>query len=179
MGIFSTLEAKIALWALFFTVVVLGTGLAYRHAYDKGAASVQAAWDAQKLQDAGAVARAQAQNDVRSRLEIGVFSAVAQKYEDTLHAQPPSVADSAAAGVAAGTLRLRDDVACSAGPGAVSEATARSRSADAAATQALADRVRTGIEMVRLGDAADERERQLDAQILALQGVLTAERSQP
>jgi hypothetical protein len=58
----------------------------------------------------------------------------------------------------------------------VSEASARSRAADAASTQALTDRVTAAIEIVSIGDAADARERQLSAQIVALQEVLKAER---
>jgi hypothetical protein len=103
------------------------------------------------------------------------FQALNAKYEAATHAKAPDVAGSVSAGITGGTLRLRDAEVCAADRQAAA-ATARSRAADAAATQALADRVAHSIASVRAGDEADKREHDLGEQVTALQGILEAER---
>jgi hypothetical protein len=159
--------------ALVALLVALGGSWVWGH--HVGAAGVQARWDAAKTDQAQVVAHAETHNAAQSTAWINQFSAINAKYEADSHAQAPAIAETVAAGVAAGTLRLRDGThVC---PGAVSAATARSRAADAAATQALADRTQTAIAAVRAGDEADRRESRLDAQVMALQAVLRAERT--
>lgn len=140
-----------------------------------GAASVEAKWNASNLAQARAIAEAQLQADVEAETMRNSFNALSASYEAAVHAKPPAVADSIAAGVDAGTVQLRNAAMCP-GDGTVSAATTRSRAADAATTQALADRVANSIAAVRAGDEADAREHQLGAQVIGLQDVLTAER---
>ncbi len=141
-----------------------------------GAGGVQAKWDAAKLAQSTAVVIAQSAADTKYDVQQTKFSALGATYEATTHAQVPAVADSIAAGITGGTVQLRDKPALCPTRGTVSAATASSRAADAAATQALADRVANSIAAVRAGDAADARERQLDAQVIGLQAILAAER---
>lgn len=97
------------------------------------------------------------------------YNQLAQRYEqDKANAQ----AEHDRAVAALGALQLQDKWACPSVPGA----TAASRERDAAATQALADRTAAAIRIVRLGYDADQREAQLGAQVMALQGILRAER---
>jgi hypothetical protein len=140
-----------------------------------GAARVQAKWDAAKVVQQAAVAKAQADNDLHAEIMRNSYNALNAHYEAILHEKVPAVADTVAAGVTSGIFRLRDNPVCPSSSN-VTAATARSRAADAAATQALADRVANSITAVRVGDAADARERQLDAKVTALQGILIAER---
>jgi len=165
--------------ALGLVLALLVGGWYYGHCrYDAGAASVRAQWDAAKVAQSAVVAGAQADNAAQSTTWINQFAAAGAAYEATTHAQAPAVADSVAAGVRDGTVRLRGEGECPAvRAGAVSAATARSRAADAAATQALVDRVQAAVAAVRAGDEADARERQLDAQVVGLQEILSAERS--
>ena len=103
------------------------------------------------------------------------FESIATDYiQATTHAHP-SLAGALPAAVAAGTVRLQNDCP-ETHSSSLSEAAARSRAADAAATQALANRVQAAIAAVQAGDEADARERQLGAQIRGLQAVLRAER---
>jgi hypothetical protein len=153
-------------------LILLGLFLWGHHA---GAASVQAKWDAAKVAQQIAVAKAQAHVDVEAETMRNSFNALSASYEAAVHAKHPAVADSVAAGVDAGTFQLRDDCQATARAG-VSEATARSRAADAAATQAIADRVQAAIAAVRAGDEADRQNAQLRAQVIGLQDVLAAER---
>jgi hypothetical protein len=139
-----------------------------------GAASVQARWDAAKAAQAAAVARQAAASATQTQSWTQQFAATAAQFEATTHEPTPAVADSVAAAAAAGTVQLRDRAdRC---PGQVSGAAARSRAADAAATAALAQRTADSIAAVRVGDAADARERQLGEQVKALQALLRAER---
>jgi hypothetical protein len=140
-----------------------------------GAARVQAKWDAQKVVDAAAVAKAETNNALQTTAWQNAFNGQEVTYAKVLQTPAPTVAPTVSAAVTAGALRLRYSAVCPSS-GDVSAATARSRTADAVATQALADRVTAAIAAVRAGDAADARERQLDAQVTALQGVLIAER---
>lgn len=78
----------------------------------------------------------------------------------------PSIADTLPAAVADGTMRLRNDCPAASAPRAD---TAASRAAGEAATAALAHRVQTAIDAVRIGDEADKRERDLREQVIALQ----------
>lgn len=140
-----------------------------------GAASVQARWDAAKAVQTAATERQAAASAQTTLTWTQQFAATSAHYEAVTHEPTLAVADSVAAAVAAGAVRLRDNApAC---PAAVSIAAARSRAADAAATQALADRTAAAIDAIRIGDAADARERQLGEQVMALQAVLTAERA--
>lgn len=157
-------------WPYLLLTAVIGGGIWYLHHrwFNEGAASVQAQWD-------DATHQAQAKSAQQSLDWLTHFNTIAARYEDAIHAPQRAVADSVAAGVRIGALRLRD-VPPESCPGRVSDATASSRAADAAATQALADRVQAAIEIVRIGDEADAREHQLDAQIIGLQDTLKAER---
>lgn len=167
----SSLYAKLI--AVGAVLALLAGGLLWFGAHERGigAAGVQAKWDS-------AVAAAQATSAAQTLDWTKQFSAIGAQYEANSHVQSPSIADAVAADVHAGTVRLRDESAQSCA-GSVPAAAARSRAADAAATQALADRVQAAIRIVRIGDEADARERQLDAQVTALQAVLNAERSKP
>lgn len=153
-------------------ILALLAGLMF-YAHHLGASSVQAKWDAQKRLDTIAVAKVEAASAEHARSLQAQFDALNVTYKDKLNEKPTSVADPIPAAVADGSLRLRDVTVCS---GNVSATTASSRAADAATTQALADRVSHSIAAIRAGDAADERERQLDAQIIGLQDALSAER---
>lgn len=140
-----------------------------------GASNVQAKWNAEKVSQQAAVAEAQLHADAESTAMRNQYNALSANYEATLHAQVPALADSVSSGISTGALRLRYSSPCPS-TGGMSKITAASRAADAAATQALADRVASSISAVRAGDAADARERQLDAQIIGLQGILKVER---
>lgn len=150
-----------------------GFGLWCHH---KGATSVQAQWDAAKAVQAAAADRQALASTTQTLSWTQQFAQTATHYEATTHETTPAVADAVSTAVAAGTVRLRDEAPAATCPAAVSVATSRSRTADAAATQALADRVANSIAAVRVGDAADARERQLGAQVTGLQAVLDAER---
>lgn len=171
---FTGLYARLIAFAALALLVVAGVGYYGHTRYRAGQTAVQAKWDASQVAQQQAVAKAQAQNDIVSAAMRDEFNALSAKYEAAIHAQVPAVADSVSAGVSAGTIRLRDSAASC--PGVVSDATTRSRAADAAATQAIADRVQAAITAVRAGDEADARERQLGAQVIGLQAVLAAER---
>jgi hypothetical protein len=169
----ATLYAKLAALGLVLAAL---TGL-YLWGHHEGATGVQARWDAAKAAQQ-AVADHQATASAQQTLTwTQQFSAIATHYEEAIHAPQPAVADAVGPAVAAGTLRLRDD-APAVCRGQVSIAAARSRAADAAATQALADRLANSIAAIRAGDEADQRERALGQQIIALQAVLQAERAQ-
>ena len=166
-------------FGLYLLALVLMLGGAWLWGHHVGATGVQTQWDAAKASQAAVAAQAEARNTTQALAWVNQFSAIGAKYEANSHAQAPAVADSVAAGVVDGTLRLRGEGECPAvRTGAMPTATVRSRAADAAATQALADRVQTAIAAVRAGDEADARERQLGEQVRALQGVLRAERTE-
>jgi len=170
----SAIYAKIAGLAI---VAALLAGL-FAWGHHVGTVSVQDKWDAAKgVQATAAVAASEAARTTE-RGQVQAFAGITTTYlQATTHAYP-SIADTLPAAVAAGAVRLRNDCPA-AGSGGVSSSTAGARAADAAATQALADRVSAGIAAVRAGDAADARERQLGAQVTALQAILSAERSPP
>jgi hypothetical protein len=170
-GLYTKLIAAAAVLAL------LAGGLLWFGAHERGigAAGVQARWDEAKSVQAQAVAKAEADATNRVTTMRNQFDALSAKYEAATHAQAPSIADSVAAGVRDGSVRLRDASVCTGGD-QVSAATARSRAADAAATAALAQRVADSLAAVSVGDRADVREQQLREQVIGLQGVLRAER---
>lgn len=152
---------------------LLSTSFAVGH--HQGAKAVQAKWDvatagsnvvATKASESARVTEQQQSNDF-SGIETGYLQATTHAY--------PTIGASIPAAFDAGTVQLRDRCPSPAG-GSVSKATAASRAADAASTQAIADRVENSIAAVRAGDAADARERQLDQQVTALQALLLAER---
>jgi len=167
--------------ALAIVLSIVGARLWLHHYgavhYSAGAASVQTRWDTANARQAAAVAAAQAEQAAHATVTAANFDALAAHYQAQAHAHTPSLADALPAGLAAGAFRLRNDspAVCPGGAPAGAAAT-RSHELDAAATQALADRTATAIAAVRLGDVADARERQLGAQVKALQGVLEAER---
>lgn len=171
------LQLRIAALALLLVLIGSMWLAGDIHGHKAGAAAVKAHWDAAKTVQQAAVAKAQAQADVEAQTERATFNTLAKKYEDLVNAQAPAVADSVAAGVRTGALRLRDAVPVCVGSGYVPAAAVRARAADAAATQALADRTQAAIAAVRAGDEADARERQLDAQVIGLQSILRAERA--
>lgn len=149
----------------------------FLYGHHVGADSVQAKWNAQKQVDAVAVAKVEEANAITAKSQQDQFNSLEAKYEQSQKVTFPAVADTVSAGIAGGTLKLRDSAVCPSS-GNVTQATAASRAADAAATQALADRTTAAIQIIRVGDASDARERQLDDQITGLQGLLKAERSQ-
>lgn len=160
----------LALCAILYTGAV--TGIAYR----KGEAHTQAKWNAALAKQEVVAVKASEKARATEQQQSAAFAGAASTYlQATAHA-PPSIAGTLPAALAAGTLKLRDD---DAPRRIVSDATARSRAADAAATEALAQRAQAearGIRIVAIGDVCDAREQQLDAQIVALQSVLRAER---
>lgn len=158
----------------FFAAVILlvAAFLAGGHVRATRDAATLANYKATAAQSA---VKAQAQFQADHTAMETKFNALSAKYEASVNAKPPAVADAVSAGVIAGTLRLRDADVCTASNQAAA-ATARSRAADAAATQALADRVANSIAAVRTGDAADKREHDLGDQVIGLQGILKAER---
>lgn len=142
-----------------------------------GAAGVQAKWDLAKAHQTTLALKASESARGTEHQQATDFAGIEAGYlQATAHAYP-SISTDLPAALAAGTVQLRNDCPATDRSG-VPEATARSRAADAAATQALADRVATAIEAVQIGDAADARERQLAAQVTALQALLRAERAQ-
>lgn len=151
-------------------IALLAGGLLWLGAHERGigAAGVQAKWDA-------AAATAKAASATQTLDWTKQFSAIGAQYEAASHVQAPSIADTVAADVRAGTLQLRDEPVQSCA-GSVSAATARSRAADAAATAALAQRVADSIAAVQVGDAADKREADFRKLIEAQRALLTAER---
>ncbi|NII73922.1 hypothetical protein FHW84_002495 [Dyella sp. SG562] len=172
----ASLEAKLIAIGLVLAALA-GGFIWYGHTrYEAGAASVQAKWDIDKSAQDEAVGKASAASVARFNSLTSQFNQLSAKYEEMTHDPMPAVADSVSAGVRNGTLGLRGEVECPVHSGTVDAATARSRAADAAATQALADRVQAAIAAVRAGDEADQRERQLGQQVVALQGILRAER---
>lgn len=157
--------------AIAVALVVGGFFGGWHHARQVDAA--RAATTAASIASTAAAAAATARQTEHRNTET--FADIASGYlKEESHAYP-SIANVLPAAVAAGTMQLRN--ACPEVPrGDVPGATTRSRIADAAATQALADRTNAAIAAVRAGDAADARERRLGAQVTALQAVLAAER---
>lgn len=172
----ASLEAKLI--AIGIALALLAGGFFwYGHTrYEAGAASVQAKWDIDKSAQDEAVAKSSAASVARFNSLTSQFNQLSAKYEEMTHDPMPAVADSVSAGIRNGTLGMRGEVECPVRTGTVDAATARSRAADAAATQALADRVQNSLNAIQAGDAADQRERQLGQQIIALQAILRAER---
>lgn len=172
----ASIEAKMIAFAAL-SMLVIGGAWYYGHTrYEAGAAAVQAKWD--KVIAAQTVAAVKSSESARAieNRQSNDFAGIATGYlQATTHAYP-SLADALPAAVSAGTVQLRNDCPAASASGGVSEATARSRAADAARTQALADRTSAAIAAIRAGDEADARERQLGAQVTGLQAVLTAER---
>src|SRR6185437_9441703 len=163
------------LFAALYTGGVVILGYEWGHS---GKVALEAKYNLQVQVDKAAAAKVVADNKLKTDdLKKQVADANA-KYEAIRDAQTPSVSDSISASMSAGALKLRNTAAetCPSGS-AGSAATVASRAADAAATQALADRVQTAIAVVRVGDEADKREQLLDAKITALQDVINAERA--
>lgn len=141
----------------------------------KGEVTLQARWDAQNKLNASVAAAAKAKNASTTSYLQNQFGGINSTYLGITNAPTPSIFSTIPASMSAGTVQLRDTASCPSSSRG-STATAASRAADAAATQALADRVSNSIAAVRAGDEADKRERDLDAQIIALQNAITAER---
>jgi len=163
------------LFAALYTGGVVILGYEWGHS---GKVALEAKYNLQVQVDKAAAAKVVADNKLKTDdLKKQVADANA-KYEAIRDAQTPSVSDSISASMSAGALKLRNTAAetCPSGS-AGSAATVASRAADAAATQALEDRVQTAIAVVRVGDEADKREQLLDAKITALQDVINAERA--
>jgi hypothetical protein len=158
-------------------LLLAGAGFYLHHAGAvSGAARVQAQWDAAKAVQAIQASKA---SEVARKTETGqsaAFAGISSTYLQATAHDFPTVADPLAAGLAAGTVRLRDRCPAAPASGGVSDATARSRAADAAATAALGQRTADAIAAVRIADAADRREAGFRAQIVALRALLTAER---
>lgn len=122
-------------------------------------------------------ARVQTKNaEDKAALQVK-YDSLEQNYETLLHQQGPSIATATSTAVAAGSLILRDaGTQTCPRRGTGDSATAAARAADAAATQALADRTKAAIEIISIGDEADKREHDLDAQIVGLQAIVMADR---
>lgn len=167
--------------SLYAKLIALGLMMAglYLWGHHKGAESVQARWDAAQAMQSAAAANQRAASAQQTLDWTQQFQGIQAHYEAATHEPTPTVADATAVAVSAGTLRLPAGSSqtdrCG---GSVSGAASRSRAADAAATQALADRVTAAIAAVRAGDDADARERALGQQVTALQALLRAERQQ-
>lgn len=139
-------------------------------------AVVAAVWFVVHERHAGAAGERAKQTDTalktseaNRRIEHSLADAYTNISSDYLRKTPddyPSIADALPATVATGTVRLRND--CPAGDTRAAD-TAASRAAGEAATAALANRVQTAIDAVRIGDEADKRERDLREQVIALQ----------
>lgn len=173
---FASLYAKLMSAALV-AALLAGAGLWLHHSGAvAGAARVQAQWDAAKAVQAAAAITASESARKTETAQTTAFANVATHYlKDTTDAYP-SIADALPAAVAAGAVRLRDT--CPAPPASrgVPETTAAARALDAAATAALAQRTKDAIDLVRLSDAADKRESDFRALIVALRATLAAER---
>ena len=172
----TSVYAKLIAAAIVLAVLAAAGFYLHHSGYESGKATVQAKWDAEKLRQANVAIEATAAARAHENAQAVSFSGIESNFlQATTHAYP-SLAGALPAAVAAGTVKLRD--ACPVTPTScgVSEATARSRALDAAATQAVADRTQNAIAVVRLSDASDARERVLDAQIVSLQAILVAER---
>ena len=169
------LLSPIQKFGIFGLIAVLVLAGAMRFSYDKGVDHVQAKWDiATAAQNVVSVTASEKARATEQRQSASFASIEAGYLQATTN--EPTPFDIPAA-LAAGSLKLRND--CPApDTSSVSETTARSRDRDAAATQALADRVEDSIAAVRAGEAADARERQLSAQVTALQDILRAEREE-
>ncbi|MEO9079615.1 MAG: hypothetical protein ABI268_09920 [Rhodanobacter sp.] len=167
------IEFKLYFILAFGVALLAGAAWAVHHERDVGRAEVQAKWDlAVAQQNRVAVAASEKARTTEHQRAADFSGAVATYIEVTAHADSPFTLPAA---LAAGTLKLRDDCPA-AGRSDVSAATARSRAADEAATEALSKRVEAASTVVRVGHASDARERQLGAQVTALQDVLRAER---
>lgn len=162
------LESKIIAFLALLIALVAGVALYGDHERAIGAAGVRAKWDA-------AIASAKVTSAKQTLDWTKQFSTIANHYQEQSHAQAPSIADTVATDVRGGTVRLRDEPA-QACPGRVSDASSRSRAADAAAAAAATQRLADSVAAVRAGDAADAREQQLREQVIALQEILQAER---
>lgn len=172
----SKISAK-ALVILVAILFVMAGVLLYGHSrYDAGKRVVQASWDAANAKQNAEVVRVEASQIAHTASVAGHFDAIAASFEEQAHAQADPLAGTLSAAVTAGTFRLRDSEAVCPADSHPAAAASGSRAADAAATQALADRTAAAIAAVRAGDAADQREKQLDAQVIALQALLKAER---
>lgn len=172
---FTGLQAKLIAAAVLLVVLVCAIVGFSAHERGIGAAKVQARWDAANQAQTTVAAKADAAARIKEHQQSADFAGIESSYLQATTHDYPSIADTLPAAVAAGAVQLRNDCPANRG-GDMSAATARSRAADAAATQALADRVQAAISAVRAGEQADTRERQLGAQVTALQALLIAER---
>jgi len=172
---FATLYAK--LLAAGLVLVAIAIALIWFGAHERGigASGVQVKWDAANASQTVVAVKASETARTTENNQANDFAGIASGYlQATTHAYP-SLADALPDTVGAGAMQLRND--CPATPGrGVPEGTARSHAADAAATQALADRVQAAIAAVRAGDEADRQNAQLRAQVIGLQAVLVTER---
>ena len=158
------------LFAALYTGGVVFLGYRWGHS---DAQAIQAAWDKERTAGQIAAAKTEASNTIKTAALQGKFDKLQEKYNELLSTPPPSVSVATSASITAGTLKLRNEPTCPRSDAGAND-TARSRAADAAATQALADRVSNSIAAVRVGDAATKREHDLDAQIIGLQQTVVA-----
>jgi hypothetical protein len=176
------MKAFLIEFKLYFLLAAAGVllgGIVWLGAHERsiGAARVQAKWDKEIASQAQKAAAASEDARKTEGQQVHDFAGIETGYLKATTHEYPSIADALPAAVTAGTVQLRH--ACPPPDrGSLPEATARSRAADASATQALADRTSAAITAVRIGDAADARERQLRAQVIALQAINRAERAQ-
>jgi hypothetical protein len=172
---FASIEAKLIAAAVL--LIALATAVIWFGTHERGigAASVQAKWDATTSAQAAVAVEASEAARGTEQQQSNDFAGISAGYlQATTHAYP-SIADALPAAVAAGAVQLRDTCPA-AGSDSRAEAAARARRADAAVTQALADRVTHSIAAVRAGDDADKREAEFRALIVSLRATLTAER---
>lgn len=164
------------LYFILAAIAALLGGMALFGAHERGigAAKVQAKWDLATAKQNVVTVEASEKARVTEQKQVTSFTGIEAGYlQATTH--EPTPFDLPAA-LAAGTLKLRND--CTApDPRRVSRAASRSRELDAAATEAISKRVEAASTVVRVGHASDARERQLSAQVTALQSLLNAERA--
>ena len=171
------LYAKLIVFAVLLALLA-GAGFYLHHrGAVSGAARVQAQWDAAKATQAMVAITASEAARKTETAQANAFAGITTDYlQANTHAYP-SLADAIPAALSAGTVRLRGTCPAAPASGGVSAAAAASLAADAARTQALADRQVAAVAVIRAGDAADARERKLGEQITALQALLLAERA--
>ena len=155
-------------------ILALLAGL-YAYGHHAGALSVQYKWDIANAAQAQIAAQAADKTRATEHDQSTAFAGIETGYlQATSHAYP-SLADNLHAAIDAGTMQLRDD--CSAPDSrSVPAATARARAADAGRAASATQRLADAVAAVQVSDASDTRERQLDAQVTALQALLAAER---
>ncbi len=173
-AILGTAYAKLA--GLVLILVACAALFAWGH--HLGADAVQAKWDLANAAQTKLAVQASESARATEHGQAQAFAGIATTYLQATTHDYPSIADTLPAAVAAGAVRLRNDCPA-AGSGSVPSTTAGASRVDASAAAAATQRLADAVAAVRVAEQADARERQLGAQITALQAILSAERSPP